>query len=218
MPRKSVIISLVLLAALYGLLHATERGAVVVAEKNLQAVPAELLGYRGVDFRFEEKVMKDLAPDDTVSRHYAPPASGRPIMLYAGYYGTAKGGRTGHNPYACYPSAGWVILSDKTVEVPFGGRGAGVNQIIVKRGIEEECVIFWYQSQRDHIVVAKSIGQNVNRFWNRLLNGRDDGAFVRLSAPTEGNVEGCSKELRRFASALMPQLAAHWPREREAGS
>jgi len=216
MPKKSFFVSLIVLVGFYFVVGALERGPVVVAARTLGALPRTIAGYRSEDFSFEDRVMKELAPDDTVSRRFFPASGGVPIVLYAGYYGTAKGGRTGHNPYACYPGAGWGITEDERVQVPFAGRGVAINQIVVKRGGEREVVLFWYQSQRDH-VVAKGLQQNLNRFWNRVANGRDDGAFVRLSADVVGDDAGPVKEqIQRFAAALMPQLAAHWPVEKEA--
>lgn len=217
MPKKSFLVSLAILAAFYALLSALERAPVVVAARNLSGLPTEIAGWRGSDFSFEDRVMKELDPDDTLSRRYASPSGGPPIVLYVGYYGTAKGGRTGHNPYACYPGAGWGIVSDERVEVSFRGRPVKVNQIVVRQGGEEEVVLFWYQSRGDRIV-ARGLQQNINRFLGRLLEGRDDGAFVRLSRPSGGDAAATSRLLRGFAAELMPQLAAHWPQEREAPS
>ncbi len=215
MPRKSFYISLVLLAGVYALLHLLERGPVVVAARNLGRLTAHIAGYDGTDFAFEDRVMEELDPDDTLSRRYVPGTGDlQPIVLYVGYYGTAKGGRTGHNPYACYPGAGWGVVSDERVPVDFAGRTVSVNEIVVKRGLETQVVLFWYQSQRDRII-ARGLQQNLNRFCNRLLHGRDDGAFVRLSADAPEQVAPVSNQLRRFASQLMPLLAANWPAERE---
>jgi EpsI family protein len=216
MPKKSFLVSLALLAGLYLLLGALERGPVVVAARTLSGLPTTLAGCRSSEFRFEDRVMKELDPDDTLSRQYAPLSGGRPIVLYVGYYGTAKGGRTGHNPYACYPGAGWAIVSDARVEVSFGGRPVKVNQIVVRRGSEEEVVLFWYQTQGEN-VAARGLQQNLNRLKQRLLYGRDDGAFVRLSTESAGDSTGASRKLRRFAAELMPQLSAHWPLETEVG-
>jgi EpsI family protein len=218
-PAKRFFVSLALLAGFYLLLSSLERGPVMVAAKNLDRLPHTIADYQGTDYTFEAAVMEELDPDVSVSRQLLPPeGSGlTPLFLYVGYYGTAKGGRTGHNPYACYPGAGWAIISNERVEVPFGGRQVQVNQIVVRRGSEEEVVLFWYQSAGDRIIVS-GLQQNLNRFFGRILHGRDDGAFVRLSAPVTGEVGPVSEQLRSLAAQLMPELSRYWPQEREVGA
>src|SRR5665811_1355673 len=80
----------------------------VIARTNLEYLPKEIAGYKGVDDTFPEAVNRELNADKQLYRHYRS-SDGSQIDLYIGYYGTAKGGRTGHNPYACLPGAGWAI-------------------------------------------------------------------------------------------------------------
>ncbi|MFH0810729.1 MAG: exosortase C-terminal domain/associated protein EpsI [Pseudomonadota bacterium] len=218
MPGKKFYVSLAAILACFLGLHLLHRNPVVVVATNLERLPPALAGFQGHDNPFETAVMEELAPDASLSRSLVPPSGSRlaPMFLYVGYYGTAKGGRTAHNPYACYPAAGWSIVSDGRVEVYYQGQDepASVNEIVIKRGLESQVVLFWYQSRCNHIVHS-GFQQNLNRFFSRLLHGRDDGAFVRLSADAGEDVGRARRQLASFAERLIPQLAAHWPEERE---
>src|SRR5665647_380428 len=84
----------------------------VVARTNLEYFPKEIAGYKGVDDTFPESVNRELNADKQLYRHYRS-SDGSQLDLYIWYYGTAKGGRTGHNPYACLPGAGWAIVDSR---------------------------------------------------------------------------------------------------------
>jgi hypothetical protein len=107
MSKKAFFISFViLLAAITSIFLISRRGEPVVVKTNLENLPMEIAGYKATDVFFSKAVYDELNADKHVYRHYRS-SDGQQVDLYIGYYGTAKGGRTGHNPYACLPSSGW---------------------------------------------------------------------------------------------------------------
>jgi EpsI family protein len=76
----------------------------------------EIAGFKATEDSFSDAVYKELNADMHVYRHYRSD-DGRQVDLYIGYYGTAKGGRTPHNPYGCLPGAGWGIVEDQRIDL-----------------------------------------------------------------------------------------------------
>ena len=109
MSNKSFTLSLIILLATIASVGAiASRVEPVVVKTNLENLPMEIAGFKATEDFLPESVYKKLNADKHVYRHYRS-ADGKQVDLYIGYYGTAKGGRTGHNPYACLPGAGWGV-------------------------------------------------------------------------------------------------------------
>ncbi len=192
----------------------SKRGNPVVLRTNLENIPMQLAGFTGTNDSFPESVYKELNADKHIYRHYRSP-DGEQIDLYIGYYGTAKGGRTGHNPHACLPGAGWGIIESSKITLTSSNypEGVTVNYILSRKGDVYEVVLYWYQT-RGTVVLPDGIAQNIQRFIGKVLYNRNDGAFVRVSATTdEQGIEKAKREIIQFGSALLSILPDYWPLE-----
>jgi len=190
---------------------------VEVIEKNLDKLPYRIGNYIGMDMKMEDGVVKELDTDVYIFRRYVKEQD-EEITLYIGYYGTRKGGRTGHNPNACYPGGGWAIIDESRAKVPvlFDGkdRMITVNLLKVKKGNITQLVCHWYQSSGDK-VLSSGIGQNLQRFKTKILYNRDDGAFIRVSAPVTQSLSYSKNRLDSFIKKLYPLIVKYWPEENE---
>ncbi|MBC8340680.1 MAG: exosortase-associated EpsI family protein, partial [Proteobacteria bacterium] len=74
-----------------------------VSADTLGLIPAEISRWEGEDIEVESGVAAMLDADFNVQRTYVHPI-GDWVWLYIGYYGTERGGRPEHTPWACYPS------------------------------------------------------------------------------------------------------------------
>ena len=143
MTHKPITVSFVILLATFGIVSAiASRGDPTVVATNLEKIPLEITDYKGTEDFFTEGVYLELNADTHVYRHYRS-LNGHQIDLYIGYYGTAKGGRTGHNPYACLPGAGWGIVESSKILLTTDYRADGVyvNLILAQKGNLYESVI-----------------------------------------------------------------------------
>jgi len=184
---------------------------------RLAGLPATLAGLTGETQRFDEKIYKELDADETLLRYYTGPA-GEALWLYIGYYGTRKGGRTGHMPPHCYPANGWEIRAweKEPLALP-DGRAASANKMLVELGTDRRLVLYWVHTG-DNRVADSGWKMNLYRFARRVRTGRDDAAFVRLSVPVgPAGGDAALRTAKNFAARLVPELARHWPEEREAG-
>ncbi|MBJ6749821.1 exosortase C-terminal domain/associated protein EpsI [Geomonas anaerohicana] len=191
----------------------TYRPVPVVVATNLEKLPMEIDGYRAVEDTFPESVYKELNADKHLYRHYRS-ADGSVIDLYIGYYGTAKGGRTGHNPYACLPGAGITILEakDAFLAVKPGVAPVKVNYILARNEFNI-MMLHWYQTAGDK-VVSSGLRQNLERFLGRVIDNRNDGAFVRVSALVSDKPFPAEKQrVEKFAAKVLNLLPQHWPIE-----
>jgi len=183
-----------------------------VPEKRLAGFPSEFSGWVGKDDPFSAEVMAAVDTDDDIHRTYAS-AQGN-VWLYVGYYGTKKGGRTGHLPHHCYPAAGYQILDLGKEEIALSnGRKVMVNRILTERKGQLTVALYWIHSG-DQKVLADGFAMNMSRLQRRLLKGRDDGAFVRISSvvKNEAPIAALERE-KRFAAEVLERIGDHWPVE-----
>ncbi|GLI35908.1 exosortase C-terminal domain/associated protein EpsI [Desulforhabdus amnigena] len=216
MEKRTFFTSLcVLIVTLAVTLVIARRGEPVVIRTNLENLPMSIDGYQGMEDRFSESVYKELNADRHVYRHYVN-ETGERIDLYIGYYGTAKGGRTPHNPYGCLPGAGWGIASDEEITLQAKGYPSSVtvNHIVAQKGMSYETILHWYQSDGDK-VLSSGFQQNIERFVGRVFRNRNDGAFVRISADAEEkDLQEVTGRIENFAAAVLALLPHYWPEER----
>jgi EpsI family protein len=202
---------LVCLAAV-GLISRRSEPKVLVT--RLERFPLRIAGLNGTDRGLPDGVVKELDTDFYVNRSYSV---GIPldVNLYIGYYGTSKGGRTGHNPYACLPGAGWAIIETGSVSLqsPAYPAGVKVNSLLARKGPRFEVVLHWYQTDGNR-VLSNGIQQNIERFKSRILRNRNDGAFVRVSALCdEDGIEAAQEATKAFAEEVLRVLPQYWPVE-----
>ena len=217
MNNKTFTISLVFfLVTLMGVASLASRGNPIVVKTNLENLPMEISGYRAQKDSFSESVIQELDANLHVYRHYKND-QGKQTNLYIGYYGTAKGGRTPHNPYACLPGAGWALIDTAQInlQADYLDNKENVNYILSKRGDVYNVVIHWYQS-RETKVIGSGLEQNIQRFLGRVLYNRNDGAFVRISTviKNRNKIPETKERLKDFSEEVLQLLPKYWPVEK----
>lgn len=203
----------VLSLTLFFVVKISARGEPVVLRTNLENLPMHYAGYQGEESTFSQGVYNELQADLHLYRHYRKPQE--ELSLYIGYYGTAKGGRTGHNPYACLPGAGWGVVESQTIVLkpPSHPKGVQVNAVVARKGEVYNVMLHWYQSAGTK-VLATGLQQNLQRFKSRLLFNRNDGAYVQVSSLTkEQDVPIVKARISAFASELLEIIPKYWPEE-----
>ena len=215
MSNKIYSICLVMMLVATGVVVAVySRPVPIVVRTNLENLPMEILEYTATEDSFSDAVYKELNSDKNIYRHYRSQQD--QIDLYIGYYGTAKGGRTGHNPYACLPGAGAAIVDTDTVYIKQlnTGKSVPINYIRSRKDDTNTIMLHWYQTAGS-TVVATGLLQNIERFKGRVLHNRNDGAFVRLTATAaDGDIQKSRQLVEQFAEIFLNQLPNYWPEER----
>lgn len=188
------------------------RSKPVIVRTNLENLPLEIAGYKGTEDTFPESVYRELNADKHLYRHYQA-GDGSRLDLYIGYYGTAKGGRTGHNPYACLPGAGWAIVDSGKVRIRQSS-DVEVNYVQAGRDGVNTIMVHWYQTAGT-TVMSTGIQQNMERFWGRLVRNRNDGAFIQVTSHVaDDQVADAKSRVQQFAGLVMQLLPEYWPVEK----
>lgn len=215
MNNKIFYLALLTLALTAGLiLTVANRGVPMVTQTNLENLPMDISGFAGRDDFFDQGVYDVLQADLHVYRQYRSP-DGKALSLYIGYYGTAKGGRTGHNPYACLPGAGWGIQEAGTVLVYPGyyPQGVEVNYVVAGKDGVNNVMLHWYQTAGTRVLTT-GLQQNMQRFMGRVLHNRNDGAYVQVNTLVlEPEIPVALGMAKGFAREVLELLPEYWPAE-----
>jgi EpsI family protein len=220
-PKKPYYTTLgMLLFSLIASIFISNRAAPVLVALNLDRLPIEINGLYGKEDHFSKAIYGELNADQHIYRHYTSP-DGEAVHLYIGYYGTEKGGRTGHNPHGCLPGQGWAIIqTEKVVAASEMARSVmddapKINKIIAKQSRGFLIMYHWYQA-RGQIVLDSGAQQNIERFIGKVFRNHNDGAFVQISvfADDEGEVEKANKLANSFANKMIDLLPKYWPLEK----
>ena len=203
-------LALILVGSLGWLLQM--RPSLVAEPESLSRTPLKIREWIGQDDPMDQQVEDILDADFHLARTYVH-TTGNWVWVYVGYYGTARGGRPEHTPRGCYTGAGWgitetqVLLSDPS-------SGLRVQEYVVEREGDDRLVHFWYRSHRRTGMIG-GLDQNLDRMLGRLVDGRADGALIRLSTPIEdGDTVTARGRLISFAAIFDPALGERWPEER----
>ncbi len=218
MNNLAFLLSVVLLSAGIALtVIVGSRDLPIIAVTNIERLPVNINGFVGGDDRYTDAIYAELNADLYLYRHYRSDA-GQALDLYIGYYGTAKGGRSTHNPNACLPGAGWAITATQAVELALDGEPSKqVRYLAATRDGSFVIIYHWYQSNKNE-VLGSGISQNIARLKNRLLHNRDDGAFVQVSLfSTKDNLVDARRIGFNFARKVTMLLADYWPEETGKG-
>jgi len=179
--------------------------------------PMQIGGWKGSDLPpIPPDIMAILRADDYLNRVYVSPGK-YGAGLYIGYYRSQRQGDAIHSPLNCLPGAGWEPASQSLLAIPIAGAAAAgtisVNRDVIRKGIDEQLVLYWYQSHGR--VVA-------NEYWSKFYLIRDavrlnrtDAALVRVIVPVPPNLGGAEAKAEEqavdFVRSIFPKLSDYLP-------
>jgi EpsI family protein len=206
--RARVLITAGLLVAATALLHSLSHGERIPPHRPLREFPPVLGNWQGADSPIVPRIVKAVGVDDYLNRVYAN-RSGDRIAFYVGYYESQQTGDWVHSPKNCLPGTGWEPVSAARLTIDVPGHPIVVNQYLVKKGLDEELVLYWYQA-RGRVIASEYWG----KVWlvaDAITRNRTDVALVRISTPTVDGEEGARNLAVEFAQAAYPRLNQFLP-------
>lgn len=204
MPDRSVRTRLqITIVALIGatvLLYLLNRPAGVPSHRPLRQIPTALGEWHGVDLPISRRILNIAGVSDYIDRKYKD-KYGRESYVYVGYYASQRAGEQIHSPRNCLPGAGWEIVQTRrlAIDVP-NERPMVVNDFLVSNGIEQDLVLYWYQT-RGRVIQSEYVA----KFWmlaDALSKHRTDGALVRIAIPLQES----EAEARNWGISLIQAL------------
>jgi EpsI family protein len=206
--NKRLIILSVILVAFAGYLYADPFHASVPLKKPFSSFPLRLNGWKGKDQQFNDEVLEKLKVSEYMLRDYV--WGQQRVELYVGYYKAQKEGAQIHSPNHCLPGGGWQNIAERTRRMVIDGVGpVDFVEAVYRKGDEKEVLIYLYKMKNAYITGDYSLKWCMIR--NCLMYGRNDAAFVRLSAPVSGSVEETIKTMEAYMRDLMPILKNYLP-------
>lgn len=207
MNKRLVTLSLILVAvaAIIGFVPLQRE---VPLKKPFSAFPLQVQGWVGKDFGFDEVILDKLKVSEYLSREYVKPP--HRVGMYVGYYTSQREGAQIHSPKHCLPGGGWLIVSEQRRSAELTGFGkVDYVESVYQKGGEKEVIVYWYQMKDS--TVTGDYGLKLRMILNSLRYQRNDGAFIRLSAPVQGTDQETVATLRNFMQEVMPLLKEHLP-------
>jgi len=201
----------VLLAAISGLAMLSH-GEATPPALPLAQFPAQVAGLSNVkDIPFDKETLEILKPSDYLDRIYYAPGMGE-IGLYIAYFETQRSGAAIHSPKNCLPGAGWQpAYSAITTMTLDDGRTVPVNMYLIRKGIDETVVVYWYQSHGR--VIASEYAGKFYMVLDALRLNRTDAALIRVTAPVQNGDEAEAKQRAfRFAKEVAVDVEKIIPR------
>ncbi|MFC1809289.1 exosortase C-terminal domain/associated protein EpsI [Candidatus Omnitrophota bacterium] len=215
MNNRNFIIAIVILVIALISVHALiyVRGEYAVVEKGFYKLPMQIGEWKAESFEYDQRVYDVLNAQEHLSRNYFLP-NGTKLGLYIGYYSTKRGGHPEHIPAGCYTGAGFGIESNESLVInsASGERTITVNNFYAKKGEIGEQVLFWLHNYRG-VDMNTGLKQNIEKMKNKLLNRRNDGAFIRINSKVSENREEVLAHQKEFVAQLIDLLPDCWPVE-----
>jgi len=202
------LVVLVLVGGLAGL-HQLSHGEAVPLSKPLGSLPLVFDGWRGRDLELEPRIIKGLGLDDHLNRLYLD-ESGHQLGIYVGYYKSQRAGIVIHSPKNCLPGAGWQpVTSGYTDLVQPDGKRAKVNMYEVRKGLDRQIVLYWYQSHGR--VIASEYWAKIYMVLDAIRIHRTDAALVRVVTPFNENRAETRQRAATFAERILEPLESLVP-------
>ena len=157
----------------------------------MKAIPAVLLGEKGVDMIVPDEERKIAGMSDYVMRAFGGDTLNYDFSLYVGYYDRQVQGKTIHSPKNCLPGAGWQVMDAQRIPAPgtsVDGTAGTVNRVLLANEGVRALVYYWYQGR------GRIESNEYKVKWDLLLDaalyGRTEEALVRIVVPIEKTEKG----------------------------
>jgi EpsI family protein len=165
--------------------------------------PLQVNGWTGKNFTFDEVILEKLRVSEYMSREYMNPP--HRVQLYVGFYNAQKEGAQIHSPKHCLPGGGWRAVGETTRTATLPGFGpVHYMESVYQKGDEKQVFVYWYQMK--NATVTGDYGLKMQMILNSLRYRRNDGAFIRLSAPVRGSEAETVASLGKFMNEVLPRL------------
>jgi EpsI family protein len=203
--RVSIVIALLMVTGI--LIHRAPGSTIIKRSHSLKQVLGEVVGWRNVgDLTLDPAVIESLDLDDYVNRSYTD--GQRTVTLYIGYYHTSRKIGAAHDPLVCFLGQGWVVSKMREGKLPLDDISwmtVSYSEMAAQRQQERQFIIYWFQAYDR--ATSDTLSQKTVSTWQRLLNGRGDNAFVRISMPMGTLSEAeCRQTIHNFIYAIYPSL------------
>ncbi len=179
--KGKILILIVCLGLTSLFVHRQPQAGAVAPETSLNEALGRIDGWRnsGV-IPLSSQVVEELDLDDYLFQTFSNDLGS--VTLYVGYYHSAKKVGAAHDPMVCYPGQGWKLSHFQEGESQIKGTGGTIvsySTMIAEQDGRKELVLYWFQASDQ--ATSGTLAQKVALLKQRLMNGSENNAFVRVS-------------------------------------
>jgi len=208
------------LAAGTAVVAKSSKTELVPERQSLASFPQEIDGWHGRDDQpFSPDILAVLGVDDYIVRTYRTDAPAF-ASLYIGYYQSQRQGDTIHSPLNCLPGAGWEPVEKGYLAIPVrtdiasdAQQNIEVNRYVIRKGLDEQVVLYWYQSHGR--IIANEYRSKLLMVYDAVRLNRTDAALVRVIVPRRSdNADGsggATAQAVAFVKSVFPLLDSYLP-------
>ena len=182
--------------------------------RPLSQFPTKLGAYASVvDWPLDKETLDILKVTDYLNRGYWEPGMGQDLLgLYIGYFRSQRTGAGIHSPKNCMPGAGWNPAESTVYPLQLNdGTKAPINLYVLRKGLDEEVVLYWYQAHGR--IIASEYWGKFYLVYDALRLNRTDAALVRISVPVDnGDEKGAKDRALAFAKTITSDIDQVIPR------
>ncbi len=203
----------VLLGATAGLAHLSH-GESTPPALPLSEFPAKIGPWAMIiEWPLDKETRDLLGVTDYLNRGYWEPGMEKSLLgLYVGYFRSQRTGASIHSPKNCLPGAGWNPAKSTIYQLQLDdGRKVPINYYLIRKGLESEVVLYWYQSHGR--IVASEYWGKFYMVYDALRLNRTDAALVRVTMPVANGDEATAQaRALSFAKQITGDLDKIIPR------
>jgi EpsI family protein len=182
--------------------------------KPLSEFPTKIGPYASLaDYPLDKDSLDILKLTDYINRAYWAPGLGQHALgLYIAYFKSQRTGAAIHSPKNCLPGAGWNPVNARIYQLPLDdGHKVPINLYYLRKGLDEEVVLYWYQSHGR--VIASEYWGKFYLVYDALRLNRTDAALVRITLPVENGDESTAQaRALAFAKTITTNIDSVIPR------
>lgn len=175
----SVVVLLIAVACMPTLLP--QKKILTPSREQFALFPLELQEWKGQHQRMDVVYRNILPWSDYLLANYSKPGGGY-VNVFVPYFPSLYEDSYTHNPAVCLPGNGWVIeeegIKDLPVQRAQGKVGIRINRLVATIDGKKHVVYYWFQ-HKGRIIASQNMVKPV-LLWSSLIEGRTDGALVRL--------------------------------------
>ncbi len=203
----------ILLGATTGMAYLSH-GESTPPAKPLSEFPTKIGPYASMaEWPLDKETLDLLKVTDYLNRGYWMPGMGQNFMgLYIAYFRSQRTGAGIHSPKNCLPGAGWNPVESTIYQLQLDdGRKVPVNLYALRKGLDEEIVVYWYQSHGR--VIASEYWGKFYLIYDAMRLNRTDAALVRIVVPvTNGDEAAAKQQAFAFAKSITSSIDQVIPR------
>ena len=172
---------------------------------DLHRLAPELPGWRHEELALSARAEEQLKADQILMHNYYD-EHGRRVEFFIGYYQDQQFGAQVHSPLHCLPGAGWTILRNEKLQLPFAQLAGAASKLAIGKKDGQQFVVYWFVS--DGEIVKNEMELKVRLLRNTLLRRATAVYFYRVCvAYQEDDPQPALALLQGFLKALGPLLS-----------